>query len=318
LTTRGLSTAATLSSLDTVRLPPGCVFNTFGFGPDQDSKLLHAIALKAQGVYYYVETLEAIPSTFGECVSGILSTSAHQIEVHLKAKDGARLVTLATPFRITERQVAKVYGVNMELVYAGEAKSILFRLSLRAMTQAVEQPLLAVEVTYVNTLTRQRERIEQNLSISRYYDDMTPIPVSIDEHLNRYAAATYITEAIELSRNFEFGKAQEKIYSLINRVKSSVSGSTEYCKDLTTDLNDCATGMSDVATFRTGIHFAHACSSMYFMERSTGLRPIALHGIVRHFSNGYTTLEQHNQRQKALLHTLAYFHNSGHCVVNTA
>jgi hypothetical protein len=131
LSTRGLSTAATLSSLDTVRLPPGCIFNTFGFGPDQDSKLLHAIALKAQGVYYYVETLEAIPSTFGECVAGILSTRAHQIEVHLKAKDGARLVTLATPFRITERQVAKVYNVNLELVYAGESKSILFRLSLR-------------------------------------------------------------------------------------------------------------------------------------------------------------------------------------------
>lgn len=48
LSTRGLSTAATLNSLDTIKLPLGCVFNTFGFGPDQDSKLLHAISLKAQ------------------------------------------------------------------------------------------------------------------------------------------------------------------------------------------------------------------------------------------------------------------------------
>lgn len=87
--------------------------------------------LTTQGVYYYVETLEAIPSTFGECVAGILSTRAHQIEVQLCAQDGARLVTLATPFRIKEHSVAKVYGVNLELVYAGESKSILFRLSLR-------------------------------------------------------------------------------------------------------------------------------------------------------------------------------------------
>jgi hypothetical protein len=307
-----------LSSLDTVRLPPGCIFNTFGFGPDQDSKLLHAIALKAQGVYYYVETLEAIPSTFGECVAGILSTRAHQIEVHLKAKDGARLVTLATPFRITERQVAKVYNVNLELVYAGESKSILFRLSLRALPEAIDHPLLSVEVSYINTLTRQRERLEQSISQSRFYDDLSPIPVSIDEHLNRYAAATSITEAIELSRNFEFSRAQEKLYSLIERVKGSVSGSTEYSRDLATDLSDCACGMTDVASFRKGIHFAHACSSMYFMERSTGLRPISPHqGSVRHLSNGYTTQEQHNEAQKAVKHTLSYL-NTGHCIVNTA
>jgi len=208
LSTRGLSTAATLSSLDKVRLPAGCVFNTFGFGPNQDSKLLHAIALKAQGVYYYVETLEAIPATFGECVAGILSTRAHQIEVQLCAQDGARLVTLATPFRITEHQVAKVYGVNMELVYKGETKSILFRLSLRALQRPVtDHSLLLVKVSYFNTLTQTRECLTERMKLSRPAAEFPQlVPQSIDQHLNRYATATTITEAIELSRNFEFKK----------------------------------------------------------------------------------------------------------------
>lgn len=48
LSNRGLSTHATLQSLDKIQLPTGCVFNTFGFGSDHDSKLLHAIAHKAQ------------------------------------------------------------------------------------------------------------------------------------------------------------------------------------------------------------------------------------------------------------------------------
>ncbi len=144
LSNRGTSSAETLRNLDKIQLPPGCVFNTFGFGSDHDSKLLHAIALKAQvffflihlltylqGGYYYLETKEDIPSTFGECVAGLLSTRAHQIEVRLCAQDGARIVTLATPFKISENQVAKDYGIKLELLYSGEAKSILFRLSLR-------------------------------------------------------------------------------------------------------------------------------------------------------------------------------------------
>jgi len=309
LSTRGLSTAETLRSLDTIRLPPGCVFNTFGFGPDQDSQLLHAIALKAQGVYYYIETREAIPSTFGECVAGILSTRAHQIEVQLCAQDGARLVTLATPFRITEQQVAKVYGVNVELLYAGESKAILFRLSLRALPRPVsDHSLLVVNVSYVNTITQQVERLSERVKISRpSFEFMeTSIPESIDEHLNRYAAATTITEAIELSRNFEFNKAQEKLYCLIERVQSSSSGKTKYCQDLALDLGDCANGMTDVASFRRGIHFAHACSSMYFMERSTGLRSLFRDGVVamRHLGNAYTTPEQQMEAQRALSYTL--------------
>jgi len=320
LSTRGLSAAATLESLDKVRLPSGCVFNTFGFGPDQDSKLLHAISLKAQGVYYYVETLEAIPSTFGECVAGILSTRAHQIEVQLCAQDGARLVTLATPFRIKEHQVAKVYGVNMELVYAGESKSILFRLSLRALPRPVaDHSLLVVKVNYFNTLTQQRECLSERIKISRPAMEFTEtIPVSIDEHLNRYAAATTITEAIELSRNFEFKSAQEKLYGLIERVQTSASGSTQYCRDVITDLADCAAGMADADSFKKGIHFAHACSSMYFMERSTGLRSVFRDSTpVRHLGNGYTTLEQQHEAQKALRHTLAYL-NTVCCIDNKA
>lgn len=86
LSNRGLSTQATLQSLERVRLPAACVFNTFGFGSDHDSKLLHAIAHRAQGVYYFVETKEQIASTFGECVAALLSTQAHEISVSFKCR----------------------------------------------------------------------------------------------------------------------------------------------------------------------------------------------------------------------------------------
>jgi len=203
----------------------------------------------------------------------------------------------------------------MELLYKRESKSILFRLSLRALPRSVtDHSLLVVKATYINTLTQQRETVCERMRICRPAMEFSAfVPQSIDKHLNRYAAATTITEAIELSRNFEFKKAQEKLAGLIEKVQSSVSGPTDYCEDLAKDLNDCAKNMSDVTTFKKGVHFAHACSSMYFMERSTGLKsvlqsnPSLSTSNIRHLSYGYTTPEQECEAQKALQHTLAYF-----------
>jgi hypothetical protein len=144
------------------------------------------------------------------------------------------------------------------------------------------------------------------------------VPLSIDKHLNRYAAATTITEAIELSRNFQFKKAQEKLSGLVEKVQSSVSGRSEYCEDLAKDLRDCSNSMTDVNAFRKGIHFAHACSSMYFMERSTGLKSVLQANPnatvpLRHLSYGYTTPEQESESLKALKHTLAYLSMTSTC-----
>ena len=36
------------------------------------------------------------------------------------------------------------------------------------------------------------------------------------------------------------------------------------------DLKECAVGMEDNDSFSMGIHYAHAYSTMYFLERSTG------------------------------------------------
>jgi len=291
LSNRGLSTSDALRSFDMISLPPGCVFHTFGFGPDHDSKLLHAIALKAQGLYFYLERKEDIPATVGECVAGLLSTRAHQINVRLVAQDGARVVTLATPFKITETQVAKDYGVKLELLYSGETKSILFRLSLRAMQQAMtSHHLVYAEVNYVNTLTMKSEILMANCSVIRpAFVLHENIPIPLDQHINRYSAATTITEAIELSKKYEFMLAQLKLKHMVEQIESSASASTPYCQDLAMDLRECQKGMTDASAFQTGMHFAHSCSSMYFMERSTGLD--RFHNLFqqRHVGYGYTT-----------------------------
>jgi len=75
------------------------------------------------------------------------------------------------------------------------------------------------------------------------------------------------------------------------------------------DIQECIQGMSDSNTFQTGIHCAHAYSSMYFMERSAGLKQRMRHKsptFIRHFSYGYSTPVQDTEAQNAVHQTAAY------------
>jgi len=279
---------------DNMKLPCACTFNTFGFGADHDSSALLNVALKSQGVYYYIDKPSEIASIFGECVAGILSVRAHQIKVRLRCRDGARIVTIATPFNITENVVAKDYGVNLELLYSGESKSILFRLSLRAMPKPMKiHPLVDVDIEYVDVFSGKREQITVPISVERPDTSLLEkIPIHLDTHINRYNAATSISEAVELAKKGAYTEAQNTLKSLISKIKQSASGTEDYCIDLTTDLKECLKSVADTQSFSTGIHTAHSYCSMYFMERSAGIKYRLPNHKLRRENYGYTTPDQ--------------------------
>jgi len=60
----GLSSEETLETIKRITLLSDCIFNTFGFGEEHDSKLLHGIALKTQGSYYYIRSSDELYSVF--------------------------------------------------------------------------------------------------------------------------------------------------------------------------------------------------------------------------------------------------------------
>jgi len=275
LSVTGFPGESTLDSLKNITIPQGCVVNTFGFGEDHDSKLLHRISLLTQGVYYYVPTKELIHKIFGTCVHAVLSCRTRRVKIILSAQDGARIIQLSTPFQITEKKVSKEYEIDVGLMYSGEYKSILFRLSLRKMDSLMERhDLLKVNVEYIDMVSDSLDQISKDLYVERLNSNFPENrPMQIDQNLNRFFAAKAIIEAIDLIINkMQFNLAQAKISQCINSIKTSPSRSEPYCLNLIDDLQDCIKGMSDLSSFQTsGVHAAHAYASMYYMERSSGV-----------------------------------------------
>jgi len=272
LSNTGLSSEEMLTSLDQLSLPFGCVFNTFGFGEDHDSKLLHSIALKAQGVYYYISCSEHIHKIFGGCVKSLLSSRAKFVKVTLQGQDGCRIIKIATPFQAIQKEKAKDYDINVGLMYREEFKTILFKLSLRKLNKQLKQPLLKVNVQYYDIETSNIENISKELSIERRdYSKEPIIPLSLDQNLNRYSAVKAILLAIDHSNRLQFTEAHNIISECIDKIKGSSSSNINYCHHLVEDLMECKLAMLDSHAFQIGVHIAHSYASMYYMERSSGV-----------------------------------------------
>jgi len=164
---------------------------------------------------------------------------------------------------------------------------------------------------YTNTLSGRKEVANIPIAIVRpAISLMEKIPISLDQHINRYSTATTINEAVALAKKFEFAEAQHVLTSLASKIQKSASGREPYCQDLMKDIQECVKGMTDSAAFQTGIHCAHAYSSMYFMERSAGLKQRALRhnspSFVRHVSYGYSTPVQESEAENAANQTATY------------
>jgi hypothetical protein len=96
----------------------------------------------------------------------------------------------------------------------------------------------------------------------------------LDKHINRYTAAVAMETAASKASTKDFNGAQKELQEVIKLVEQSVSAknpqSAKYCEDLVADLKEVSDGMEDSQAFTSGVHYVHAYSTMYYMERSTG------------------------------------------------
>jgi len=197
-------------------------------------------------------------------------------------------------------------------MYSQESRAILFKLSLKKMDSPVElQHLVQVVVSYTNTLTGLDNKTVLVSSAARPASSTVsiPMPAELDKHITRYTAASNIEAAVLKANENDFKGAKQGMKETIQTVKKSRAaqdpGLSQYCEDLVADLTECMEGMEDLETFSSGIHYAHAFSTMYYMERSTGTSNLL--GVdkqvkkreKRHTGYGYVTYAQEAEGIKA-------------------
>jgi len=259
------------TKIDNLAIPKNCSIHSFGIGEDHDSQYLHHLSLLTHGCYYYIDNINDIPKELGTMIDNILELTCCNINVSLVAQDGARIVNLFTPFNITQNKLSKEFIIDIGSISRGEKKTIIFKISLRKMKQAMtKHDLLHIQLDYTNYKTGKRETIVSELSICRPSNiiDVGQGSFSIQKNLNRYKAAKTIKEAIDLTYSLNFEEAQILLDNLIKDIQNQYSNLGGYFeRQLILDLNYCKQNMKDIESLKKGIHSSHALCSMYYMEK---------------------------------------------------
>jgi hypothetical protein len=84
----GLRTAAEIvPALANMIRETGVTLHTFGYGSDHDSEILRALSTAGGGSYYFVEGVDTIRCAFGDCLGGILSVVAQNLQTDHRGRE---------------------------------------------------------------------------------------------------------------------------------------------------------------------------------------------------------------------------------------
>ena len=99
---------------------------TLGFGTNHNENLLNRISKTTEGLYYFIETQDNIPTSFGEILGGLVSVVAQNIKIGFNIADPTAL----TKFQLLSdyKTSIKDNRVIVELgdLYSEEIKNIVF------------------------------------------------------------------------------------------------------------------------------------------------------------------------------------------------
>ncbi|CAE7672001.1 ITIH5 [Symbiodinium pilosum] len=243
------------------RLP--CSVNTFGFGYELDSELLHELARLSSASYAFIPDAGFVGTVFVNAVTNLLVTMGANPVLTLTADQGASLPLCAVPGGLVVKQVAGGLQVELSSLQFGQTRHVLVR----------GAPITGALSANLDYCTRNRNR--RNASLTCRLCQLPAAEGSIDQKA-RVLLVDGVRMAMSALKQTNLDKlkdmplplptAQEQIKQLETSIRA-LGGISEAVEALLEDLSgQVAEAFSREEWYtRWGIHFlpsllcAHAC-----------------------------------------------------------
>lgn len=251
-------------------VPEGFRLHTFGFGGNHNTSLLEGLAESFDGMYYYMRDEDAIKAGFANCLGGLLSTVAQNINVQLQFNPAI------TNFEVHKDNVIMNQNGQAQVSFADlqseEKRHILVSCNLPALQQAcADYMLYEVTCTYDNTIAGKQSTnvVQCEVNRSGVIDEFSE-EISIGR--NRIQATKAMEEAQRLGDMDNLPEARARLQVTIDEIESSMSGKTEASGKLTRDLTTAITKFRDRQAYRTeGDYYVTQNRMCYAQERACNL-----------------------------------------------
>jgi len=216
---------------------PLCTLYTFGFGNDHNASMLQKLASSGGGVYYYVEGEQSILTCYGDCLGGLTSVVAQNLELAITVPEGAAIKTAHTTYTVRQEGLTKAV-VTIKDMYSEEKRDILFTITPGLLGQPQEGWRCAeFELKFTNAVTKENGTTNSELFIDRpEHAEKGEVPIAVDIQRNRLTCSEALKEATKVADAGNVKEAQTIIQTAINKISASRTAQDTTCKGLITSL----------------------------------------------------------------------------------
>lgn len=237
--------------------------HTFGFSEGHNPELMTRMAEAGNGVFYYVPTGDRIGDVFADCLGGLLSVAALNVELEIDVQaTGATLGQIQTPFAISTLEANKRVKVALGQLYSEQSCDILIEVKLPAIPGTdLDVKVLQATLTSLNrkeqpSTSQAIVTIDRVAAADPVIASQEPNKVVVDQKA-RYATATALKEAIALKSQ---GRTAEA-HSRLSKAKADVSGYSGYAQQLETASNELSSANQGYLWGQMRSNFAQASSA---------------------------------------------------------
>jgi len=219
--------------------PLPCTINTFGFGPNHKASLLQAIAEHGRGMYAFIEKPNMIADTFAECLGGLVSVVAQNIQITIESLNTTKINRcISQGYNVNVLKENEKYKVTVNDIQSEENRDIIFELKLSAIDEPKEKyPIIQFSVEYKNVVKNENETKKIVCCIDRVDgNDIGQRNYELDLQFNRITAADAMKSADVLAQQGKLDDAKKVLDNASDIINESKTSKETFSKNLVNDI----------------------------------------------------------------------------------
>ncbi len=235
----------------------------FGFGKDHDATMLEAVcSVTKSGTYYYIPDQESIGPQFAECLGGLLSLVAQNVELTIQMNPEYDLVHVWGDHKYVDSSGS--YVLEIGDLYRDQQKDILFEILPKQ-----EKIAIGCHFSYFNVFTGEQDRQPILLETTFVETEEEPlVDVEVRKHYHRVLVAGMMKWAFS-SPETDLEVKRAEMRCLLAYLNQRFVLGDDLTPLLIEDIKQCLVGMVNYETYwDVGMSDLRTLSSSHTNQRS--------------------------------------------------
>jgi len=250
-----------------------CTIFTFGFGADHQEDLLRSLAESTNGLYYFVERSEDIPTSFADCLGGLVSVVAQNATLTLEGVDHTVLAEAHCPYKCEALDGGRL-AISLGDLYSEDEKDIVLSVKLPQLPAPRPEAAVAMRasIRYFSVAASAIEEVSCTLQLSRPATTPADQPANarLDEQRSRIDVAEAMRKASVLADSGQVSEGRDLIRAAVARAKQSPAGASPVVSGIVAEAERIEGKFVDRHVYRTeGSKMSKMSAMANMQQRST-------------------------------------------------